>query len=331
MKVNVIRPALIYGPEVKGNLRMMLKGIKQGWFPPLPSIGNKRSMVHVDDVASCISHIMEQDNFDKQIYQLTDGNEYSASEIYDILCKVSGKNIHSIRVPLIFFRLLSRLHPSIRYKINKLLGDETFSNLKIISTGFKPKKLCSILMKRIIDILISSALIVLMIFPMLLVFILIRIDSRGPGLYWSERVGKNNVNFMMPKFRTMHEGTASVATHLLDDPNNHLTRMGNILRRTSIDELPQLYSILRGQMTFVGPRPALFNQYDLIRFRTKNNVQNLLPGVTGWAQINGRDNISIQEKVMYDLEYLEKKSVLFDLHIILLTLLKVLKKEDVSH
>ncbi len=186
-------------------------------------------------------------------------------------------------------------------------------------------------MKRIIDILISSTLIVLMIFPMLLVFILIRIDSRGPGLYWSERVGKNNVNFMMPKFRTMHEGTASVATHLLDDPNNHLTRMGNILRRTSIDELPQLYSILRGQMTFVGPRPALFNQYDLIRFRTKNNVQNLLPGVTGWAQVNGRDNISIQEKVMYDLEYLEKKSVLFDLHIILLTLLKVLKKEDVSH
>ncbi|URQ66886.1 sugar transferase [SAR86 cluster bacterium] len=186
-------------------------------------------------------------------------------------------------------------------------------------------------MKRIIDILISSALIVLMTFPMLLVYILIRIDSRGPGLYWSERVGKNNVNFMMPKFRTMHEGTTSVATHLLDDPSNHLTRLGNMLRRTSIDELPQLYSILRGQMTFVGPRPALFNQNDLIRFRTKNNIQSLLPGVTGWAQINGRDNISIQEKVMFDLEYLEKKSVLFDLHIILLTLLKVLKKEDVSH
>ena len=140
MKVNIIRPALIYGPEVKGNLRLMLNGIKQGWFPPLPSIGNKRSMVHVDDVASCISHIMEQENFDKQIYQLTDGNEYSSSEIYDILCKVSGKNIRSIRVPFIFFRLLSRLHPSIRYKINKLLGDEIFSNLKIISTGFKPKK-----------------------------------------------------------------------------------------------------------------------------------------------------------------------------------------------
>ena len=140
MKVNIIRPALIYGPEVKGNLRLMLNGIKQGWFPPLPSTENKRSMVHVDDVASCISHIMEQDNLDKQIYQLTDGNEYSSSEMYDILCKVSGKNIRSIRVPHIFFRLLSRLHPSIRYKINKLLGDETFSNLKIISTGFKPKK-----------------------------------------------------------------------------------------------------------------------------------------------------------------------------------------------
>lgn len=140
MKVNIIRPALIYGPEVKGNLRLMLKGIKQGWFPPLPLIGNKRSMVHVDDVADCINHIREQENLDKQIYQLTDGNEYSSSEIYDILCKVLGKKIRRIRLPLIFFRVLSTLHPSIRYKLNKLLGNETYSCLKIISTGFQPKK-----------------------------------------------------------------------------------------------------------------------------------------------------------------------------------------------
>ena len=140
MRVNIIRPALIYGPEVKGNLRLMIKGIKQGWFPPLPSIGNKRSMVHVDDVAECISHIKEHENLDKQIYQLTDNNEYSSSEIYDILCQVSGKKIKSIRLPLIFFRILSTLHPSIKHKLNKLLGDETYSSLKIISTGFQPKK-----------------------------------------------------------------------------------------------------------------------------------------------------------------------------------------------
>ena len=140
MRVNIIRPALIYGPEVKGNLRLMLKGIKQGWFPPLPSLGNKRSMVHVDDVAECISHIKEQENLDKQIYQLTDNNEYSSSEIYDILCQVSGKKIKSIRLPLIFFKILSTLHPSIKHKLNKLLGDETYSSLKIISTGFQPKK-----------------------------------------------------------------------------------------------------------------------------------------------------------------------------------------------
>ena len=186
-------------------------------------------------------------------------------------------------------------------------------------------------MRRITDILIASALLVLMIFPMVLVYIVIRIDSPGSGLFWSERVGMNNINFMMPKFRTMHIGTVPVATHLLDNPSNYLTRVGNILRRASIDELPQLYSILRGQMTFVGPRPALFNQNDLIKLRTKNNVHTLLPGVTGWAQINGRDNISIEEKVIFDVEYLERKSILFDLHIILLTLLKVLKKEDVSH
>ena len=186
-------------------------------------------------------------------------------------------------------------------------------------------------MRQIIDILIAFGLLVVMIIPMILVYIVIRIDSPGPGLFWSERVGKNNINFMMPKFRTMHAGTASVATHLLDDPKKHLTRIGNILRKASIDELPQLYSILKGQMTFVGPRPALFNQNDLIKLRTINNVQTLSPGVTGWAQINGRDTISIEEKVNFDVEYLKRKSISFDLYIIVLTLLKVLKKEDVSH
>ena len=186
-------------------------------------------------------------------------------------------------------------------------------------------------MRRTIDILISSFLLVLLAFPLALVIIVIRLESPGPALFWSKRVGIHSVFFMMPKFRTMHEGTAPVATHLLENPSSRLTRIGDFLRRTSIDELPQLLSILRGQMTLVGPRPALFNQIDLIELRQQNRVDTLIPGVTGWAQVNGRDNISIKEKGSFDIEYLENKSLKFDIYIIFLTLLKVIRKEGISH
>ena len=186
-------------------------------------------------------------------------------------------------------------------------------------------------MRRTIDILISSFLIIVMAFPMLLVALVVKLESRGPALFWSDRLGANNTFFKMPKFRTMHQGTIAVATHLLDNPSSHLTRIGDFLRRTSIDELPQLLSILSGKMTFVGPRPALFNQIDLIEIRTENKVDSLVPGVTGWAQVNGRDKITIREKVDLDIEYLNKRSIKFDLHIIGLTLLKVIKKEGISH
>lgn len=166
---------------------------------------------------------------------------------------------------------------------------------------------------------------------MTFLIIVIRLESPGPALFWSQRVGINSIFFMMPKFRTMNEGTEAVATHLLDNPSSHLTRIGEFLRRTSIDELPQLLSILRGHMTFVGPRPALFNQIDLIELRKKNRVDILIPGVTGWAQVNGRDNISIKEKVNFDIEYLNKKSIKFDIYIIFLTFLKVIRKEGISH
>lgn len=177
----------------------------------------------------------------------------------------------------------------------------------------------------------SLLILSLMLIPMFIVFILIKLTSKGPALYWSKRVGKNNILFSMPKFRSMRVDSPQVATHLLDNSKNFLTPIGSFLRKTSIDELPQIYSILRGQMSLVGPRPALFNQDDLIKMRTDIKVDSLTPGVTGWAQINGRDDISIPEKVLLDQYYLENQSMLLDIKIIVLTVAAVIKSKNVSH
>jgi len=186
-------------------------------------------------------------------------------------------------------------------------------------------------MKRLVDLSVGVLLSLLLIFPGLLIGLAVRITSSGPALYWSDRVGRKNVIFRMPKFRTMRTDTPAVATHLLGNPDQFLTPIGSFLRKTSLDELPQLWSILKGDMSFVGPRPALFNQYDLIELRTRHNVDALLPGLTGWAQINGRDELAIPEKVKLDVEYLQRQSLLFDLNILLLTLLKVVRREGVTH
>ena len=167
--------------------------------------------------------------------------------------------------------------------------------------------------------------------PILFVAMLVRITSPGPILYWSDRVGLQNKIFKMPKFRSMRLGTPAVATHLLVNPQEYLTPIGLLLRKSSLDELPQLWSILVGHMSFVGPRPALFNQYDLIQLRTEKNVHTLLPGLTGWAQVNGRDELSISEKVGLDTEYLQFRSFWFDIKILLLTILKVLHSDAISH
>lgn len=186
-------------------------------------------------------------------------------------------------------------------------------------------------MKRVFDVM-AAVLALLVLSPLLLGLALaVRLDSKGPVLYWSDRVGRDNRIFRMPKFRSMRVGTPAVATHLLLDPDEYLTSVGRLLRRTSLDELPQLWSILVGEMSFVGPRPALFNQDDLIALRTEAGVHRLLPGLTGWAQINGRDEIPIPEKVALDAAYLNRRSLLFDLNIIALTFVKVLCRDDVSH
>jgi O-antigen biosynthesis protein WbqP len=186
-------------------------------------------------------------------------------------------------------------------------------------------------MKRWFDLILALLAASLLLIPAALVSLAVRFSSKGSILYWSNRVGRHNVIFKMPKFRSMQTGTPAVATHLLTNPDAYLTPIGSFLRKSSLDELPQLWSILKGDMSFVGPRPALFNQTDLITLRTQCGVHELVPGLTGWAQINGRDNLPIPEKVQLDAEYLRKKSFGFDLKIIVLTAIKVIRHDSVSH
>jgi len=185
--------------------------------------------------------------------------------------------------------------------------------------------------KRIFDIFISFALSTSLALLIAILAIFIKLTSKGPIIYWSSRVGRNGKLFLMPKFRTMRDGTPAVATHLLSDSGRHLTLIGSVLRKSSLDELPQLWSIFIGDMSFVGPRPALFNQDDLIALRMQHGVDQLLPGLTGWAQVNGRDELSIPVKVQYEVEYLQKQSFWFDMKILGLTFLKVVRRTGVSH
>jgi len=201
----------------------------------------------------------------------------------------------------------------------KRLGNEPRGHLNICK------------LKRIIDFCVSFCLVGTFLFPILLIAILIRLTSRGPALYWSDRVGEGNKIFKMPKFRTMRIDTPAVATHLMKNPDEYLTPIGSFLRKSSLDELPQLWSVLKGDMSFVGPRPALFNQDDLIALRTEKGVHRLIPGITGWAQVNGRDDIPIPLKVKYDEYYMKNKSFFTDLKILYMTVLKVVKAEGVRH
>ncbi|MGX9774573.1 sugar transferase [Janthinobacterium aestuarii] len=186
-------------------------------------------------------------------------------------------------------------------------------------------------MKRAFDLMLVLLASVILFIPVVLVALLVRLTSPGPALYWSDRIGKNNTIFKMPKFRSMRVGTPAVATHLLADAHSHLTPVGNFLRKSSLDELPQLWSIICGDMSFVGPRPALFNQDDLIALRTQYGVEKLPPGLTGWAQVNGRDELPIPEKVKLDVEYLQRQSLSFDIKIIVLTFLKVVRRDGITH
>ena len=187
------------------------------------------------------------------------------------------------------------------------------------------------LIKRLFDLFACIILLGLLCVPFFLLLLAVKFTSNSPVFYWSTRVGKDNRHFQMPKFRTMQIGTPEVASHLLQKPADHLTPLGNFLRRTSLDEIPQIWSVLKGDMSIVGPRPALFNQYDLIELRTAKNVHQLTPGITGWAQVNGRDDLSITKKVNFDEEYAKKKSFIFDLKVLCLTFIKIIQRDGIRH
>ncbi|MEI7432548.1 MAG: sugar transferase [Betaproteobacteria bacterium] len=187
------------------------------------------------------------------------------------------------------------------------------------------------MLKRLFDFVLACLAGVIFCVPIVVLVLLVRLTSRGPALYWSDRVGRHNRIFRMPKFRSMRLDTPAVATHLLSNPAAYLTPIGSFLRKSSLDELPQLWSILKGDMSFVGPRPALYNQHDLIQLRTDRGVHELVPGLTGWAQINGRDELPIPEKVAFDIEYLQRRSLGFDFIILWRTAVKVMNRDGVAH
>ena len=186
-------------------------------------------------------------------------------------------------------------------------------------------------MKRLFDLSLSFFVLLFLALPLLLIALVVRSTSAGPSLYWSGRIGRDNKLFKMPKFRTMQINTPAVATHLLPNAKQFLTPVGAFLRKSSLDELPQLWSIIKGEMSFVGPRPALFNQNDLIALRTQYGIDRLVPGLTGWAQVNGRDELPIPDKVKLDMEYMNNQSLLFDLKIIVMTILKVVSSDGIQH
>lgn len=187
------------------------------------------------------------------------------------------------------------------------------------------------MVKRILDLILALLLIVLLSIPMLVIAVLIKLISKGPAIFWTDRVGENNHIFKMAKFRTMRLNTPQVATHLMGNPKDYLIPGGDFFRKYSLDELPQLFNVLKGDMSFVGPRPALFNQDDLVELRTKKGIHQLVPGVTGWAQVNGRDDLPIPVKVAFDEHYLKHRCLVFDFYIIFLTTIKVIRKEGISH
>ena len=186
-------------------------------------------------------------------------------------------------------------------------------------------------LKRGFDLVVGLSALIVLVVPIMMVSILVKFTSKGSVLYWSDRVGRKKKIFKMPKFRTMRSDTPQLATHLMNDPDVYLSKIGGFLRRSSLDEIPQLFSILKGDMSFVGPRPALFNQDDLITLRTEKGVDKLVPGLTGWAQVNGRDELPIPEKVALDMEYMERQSFWFDIYILWLTVLKVLRRDGITH
>lgn len=356
LEVVIIRPVLVYGPGVKANFLSIMRWAAKGVPLPFGSLENRRSLVAIDNLVDLIAISIDHPAADGQIFLVSDGEDITIKNLLSRISLASGVPARLIPVPVIFLKItgrilgqhkvIQRLASSLEVDITKtvqLLGWEppisvdegirralASESNELIFSG-RVVTIFSKILKRIFDLIAGILVAIVITIPLLLICLAVRITSKGPILYWSDRVGRNNVIFKMPKFRSMRMGTPTVATHLLNNPQEHLTPIGSFLRKSSLDELPQVWSILLGDMSFVGPRPALFNQQELIALRTAQGVHGMKPGLTGWAQVNGRDSLTINEKVKLDYAYLQHQSFCFDIRILWLTFVRVLKQQGVSH
>lgn len=347
----VLRLTTLYGERDPGNIGKLIKFLIKPYAFTLGDGHNKKSLIHVTDaaravVASLSPPVIKTDNM---VFNIS-GAPVEVGQIYKIIRQTIGRNTPP-KIPFIFINFCKKILSSIgsRAKVvqkilkmtEKITQDDLIDGHKFLEAyNFKPHKSLEVglpeevryiidsksehrKLKRAFDIFAAIIALALFFIPITFLYILIKVTSKGPAVYWSDRVGKNNKIFKMAKFRSMRIETPELATHLLNDPQKWVTPIGKIMRKTSLDELPQLWHILEGKMSFVGPRPALYNQNDLIAIRTALQVDRLTPGVTGLAQISGRDELSIFEKVIFDRNYYNKTSLLFDIQIILKTFLKV--------
>ena len=362
LELVIVRPPLVYGPGAKGNLALLKKLVRLRLPLPLGSINNRRSLVGLENLADFIALTTTHPSAPGHTFNVSDGTSLSTGDVLRILGRAMDRRVVLLPVPEAMLRFGARLIGGAGYI------DRLASNLEVDSSscqtvlGWNPpntveESVASVVAtqtrsangdsvsggnpsvtertslsgKRVFDLTVAVAGGLVLLPVAGIVAALVKVTSKGPALYWSDRIGKNNEIFKMPKFRTMKTGTPSVASHLLSDPARHLTSIGGFLRTSSLDELPQLWSVLQGHMSLVGPRPALFNQDDLVALRTEAGVHTLQPGITGWAQVNGRDELSIPEKVVLDAEYLQRQSFVFDVKILWSTFIRVLKRDSVSH
>jgi lipopolysaccharide/colanic/teichoic acid biosynthesis glycosyltransferase/dTDP-4-dehydrorhamnose reductase len=353
LEVVIIRPPLVYGPGVKANFEALMRAVHLGYPLPLGAINNKRSMVSLDNLVDFIIVCLKHKQAANQTFLISDGKDISTSELIRELGSFTNITLclWSVPVWVLLFAgvllgkgaLVRRLCGTLQVNISKARSLTDWIPSESVAESMKQAMDCCLsnlttevtqrykIKKRIFDLFLSSLALILLSVPMVLLAIAVRFTSKGPVLYFSDRIGKDNVIFKMAKFRSMKFGTQAVATHLLVDPEIHLTPIGSILRKSSLDELPQIWNILIGDMSFIGPRPALFNQKDLITARTDLGVHTLVPGLTGLAQVNGRDELAIPDKVKLDAAYLKYQSIWFDIRILWLTVFKISRGHGVSH
>ncbi len=345
LEVVVIRPPLVYGPGVKGNFRTLISMVRRGVPLPLAALDNRRSLLALDNLVDLISRCLDHPAAAGQVLLACDGEDLSTPQLLRRVAAALQRRARLVAVPPVLLQRLAALlgrEEMLRRLCGNLQVDD--SATRQLLNWQPPLDVDSALRravalppaagyrgKRLLDIVVALTALVPLTPLLAAVALAVKCTSPGPVLYWSYRVGRDNAIFKMPKFRTMRVDTPAVATHLLTDPQRYLTRVGPLLRRTSLDELPQLWSILKGDMSIVGPRPALFNQDDLIALRSAAGVQRLTPGLTGWAQINGRDELPIPVKVELDEYYLHHCSPALDLRIIARTAFNVLKRDGVAH